>query len=222
LNSTCINKLNMKSFNDLVSSLTESLDAMGLTAGMTSTLTATASIPVDKFRLGEDTLTVTNDTNNAHSNSNNNNNNNNSLSSEKYSCCTADACLSSGRVTIENDYITVQQDHRTRSELLATNDDIAGTLLTDDGLPIYGLSEVSTHCTPDDAWTVIYDKVYDVTEYLARHPGGEEVLMEYVGYDATIAFRGVGHSKAAFRILEKYLIGILPAEERLGYDSDSY
>ena len=64
---------------------------------------------------------------------------------------------------------------------------------------------------------VIYDKVYDVTEYLerGRHPGGEDVMMEYLGYDATMAFRGVGHSKGVIIMLEKYLVGILPADERL-------
>ena len=69
---------------------------------------------------------------------------------------------------------------------------------------------------------VIYDKVYDVTEYLERgsHPGGEDVMMEYLGYDATMAFRGVGHSKGALRILEKYVVGILPVDERLNFRPD--
>ena len=40
-------------------------------------------------------------------------------------------------------------------------------------------------------------------------------MMEYLGYDATMAFRGVGHSKGALRTLEKFLIGILPTQERL-------
>ena len=50
---------------------------------------------------------------------------------------------------------------------------------------------------------MIYDKVYDVTEFLSSHPGGEDVLLEYLGYDATLAFRGVGHSKAAVRMLKR-------------------
>ena len=74
----------------------------------------------------------------------------------------------------------------------------------------------------EDVWMVIYDKVYDVTEYLERgsHPGGEDVMMEYLGYDATMAFRGVGHSKGALRMLEKYVVGILPVDERLNFRSD--
>jgi cytochrome b involved in lipid metabolism len=63
-------------------------------------------------------------------------------------------------------------------------------------------------------------QVYDVTEYLRRHPGGEEVMLEYVGYDATMAFRGVGHSPAAMRTMKKFLIGILPRHERLGFSAE--
>merc|ERR1711872_255324 len=87
----------------------------------------------------------------------------------------------------------------------------------DSGLELISLEEVSYHCTVEDGWMVIYDKVYDVTEYLESdmHPGGADVMMEYLGYDATMAFRGVGHSKGALRTLEKFLIGILPTQERL-------
>ena len=86
-------------------------------------------------------------------------------------------------------------------------------------MEVISLEEVSYHFTREDGWMVIYDKVYEVTEYLERgsHPGGEDVMLEYLGYDATMAFRGVGHSKGALRMLEKYVIGILPEVERLHF-----
>merc|ERR1712012_398668 len=89
------------------------------------------------------------------------------------------------------------------------------------GLEVISLEEVSYHCTIEDGWMVIFDKVYDVTEYLEsdKHPGGSDVMMEYLGYDATMAFRGVGHSKAALKTLDKFLIGILPPDERLNFVS---
>ena len=40
-------------------------------------------------------------------------------------------------------------------------------------------------------------------------------MMEYAGRDATIAFRGVGHSQAAIKDLDEYLVGILVKEERM-------
>jgi len=90
------------------------------------------------------------------------------------------------------------------------------------GLDLICLDEVSYHNTREDAWIVIYDKVFEMTEYLedGGHPGGEDVILEYLGYDATLAFRGVAHSKSALRFLEKYCIGILPSEERLNFTSD--
>lgn len=35
-------------------------------------------------------------------------------------------------------------------------------------------SQVSKHNTSDSAWIVINSKVYDVTHYLNKHPGGKE------------------------------------------------
>ena len=87
------------------------------------------------------------------------------------------------------------------------------------GLELISLDEVSEHNSRDDAWMVIFDRVYNVTEFMIHHPGGEEVLLEYFGYDATLAFRAVGHSRSAVKMLQKYLIGILPTEERLNFTS---
>ena len=93
---------------------------------------------------------------------------------------------------------------------------------SDDGLKIITLDEVSYHCTKNDGWIVLYDKVYDISEYLENslHPAGEDLIIEYLGYDATMAFRSVGHSKGAFKTLEKYIIGVLPSQERLGLSNE--
>ena len=85
------------------------------------------------------------------------------------------------------------------------------------GLRLISLDEVRDHCTMEDGWMVLYDRVYQVSNLLRLHPGGEEVMAEYLGYDATIAFQGVGHSKAASRMLQSNLIGILPQEDRLNF-----
>ena len=90
------------------------------------------------------------------------------------------------------------------------------------GLELVSLEEVSWHASREDAWLVLYDRVYEVTDYLAtsRHPGGEDVILEYLGHDATLAFRSVAHSRAAFRGLQQYCVGILPPDERLNFSSD--
>ena len=44
------------------------------------------------------------------------------------------------------------------------------------------------HNTRQDAWTAINGKVYNVTSYLAFHPGGEKELMRVAGRDGTNLF----------------------------------
>ena len=48
-----------------------------------------------------------------------------------------------------------------------------------------------------------------------QHPGGIYVMEEHLGFDATVAFRSAGHSTDAFTMLNEYLIGILPKNERI-------
>lgn len=42
-----------------------------------------------------------------------------------------------------------------------------------------------------------------------QHPGGEEVLLEQAGADATESFEDVGHSTDAREMLQQYFIGEL-------------
>lgn len=82
-------------------------------------------------------------------------------------------------------------------------------------LPEYSLKQVAEHSTPRDCWLVIYDKIYDITHFLQEHPGGEFILLEFAGRDATLAFRGTRHGPESYELLKKYLIGILPQSERI-------
>ncbi|XP_053982214.1 uncharacterized protein LOC128878219 [Hylaeus volcanicus] len=77
------------------------------------------------------------------------------------------------------------------------------------------LDEVAWHDTADNCWICIRDFVYDCTDFLKNHPGGSDVILEYAGRDATLAFIGTGHTRAATRILDRFLIGELPLEERI-------
>jgi len=70
-------------------------------------------------------------------------------------------------------------------------------------------SDVSSHSTKKDLYVVIHDKVYNVSSFVDEHPGGEEVLLDVGGQDATEAFEDVGHSDEAREILNGLLIGTL-------------
>tara|TARA_S200000501_G_scaffold311612_1_gene302276 strand:- start:416 stop:631 length:216 start_codon:yes stop_codon:yes gene_type:complete len=69
------------------------------------------------------------------------------------------------------------------------------------------MDEVKKHNKKTDAWLVIEKKVYNVTSWISKHPGGM-IIMKGVGKDATSLFKGVGHPDyVKKKILPKYLIG---------------
>lgn len=63
------------------------------------------------------------------------------------------------------------------------------------------------HNQNKDCWLLISGKVYDVTEFMEDHPGGDQVLLTAAGKDATEDFEDVGHSESAREMLVKYYIG---------------
>jgi len=73
----------------------------------------------------------------------------------------------------------------------------------------YTYAEVAEHTAKKDLLLVIHDKVYDTSSFVDEHPGGEEVLLDVGGQDATEAFEDVGHSDEAREILEGLLVGTL-------------
>jgi cytochrome b involved in lipid metabolism len=56
---------------------------------------------------------------------------------------------------------------------------------------------------------IINNHIYDVTKFMDEHPGGEEVLKEQHGLDASNAFEDVGHSSDAREQMKTYEIGQL-------------
>ncbi|PKY03293.1 cytochrome b5 [Aspergillus campestris IBT 28561] len=69
------------------------------------------------------------------------------------------------------------------------------------------LAEIAGHNTKKDLYMTVHDKVYDVSAFVDEHPGGEEVLLDVAGQDATEAFEDVGHSDEAREILDGMFVG---------------
>ncbi|KAG6188693.1 hypothetical protein E4U36_006450 [Claviceps purpurea] len=69
--------------------------------------------------------------------------------------------------------------------------------------------DVAEHNTKKDIYVVIHDKIYDCAQFIDEHPGGEEVLLDCAGQDATEAFEDVGHSDEARETLDKIQVGVL-------------
>jgi cytochrome b involved in lipid metabolism len=73
----------------------------------------------------------------------------------------------------------------------------------------FTLDEIKKHNKKGDAWTLIENKVYNISSWISKHPGGE-IIMQAVGKDATQLFNSRGHpSYVKKTILPKYYIGTL-------------
>lgn len=68
------------------------------------------------------------------------------------------------------------------------------------GLMTYTVDEVSKHNTEKDCWIIVQGKVFDMSEFLAEHPGGKKVVLNVAGKDASKQFQ-MFHNQA---ILDKY------------------
>ncbi|KAM6937415.1 acyl-CoA Delta-4 desaturase-like [Xenentodon cancila] len=78
----------------------------------------------------------------------------------------------------------------------------------------YTWEEVQKHCSRNDQWLVINRKVYNITQWAKRHPGGFRVISHYAGEDASEAFIAF-HPDLKFvqKFLKPLLIGELAATE---------
>ena len=74
--------------------------------------------------------------------------------------------------------------------------------------PLFSLEEVEKHSLLSDRWICVRGKVYDVTAYIAQHPGGTDVLMDGSA-EMTQKFEQVGHSSAAKAIMKQFYVGDL-------------
>ncbi|XP_052508166.1 fatty acid desaturase 2-like protein FADS2B [Budorcas taxicolor] len=81
-------------------------------------------------------------------------------------------------------------------------------------LNTYPWQEIQRHNQKTDQWLVISRKVYDVTGWADRHPGGRKVLNYYAGEDAMDVFRAMHPDPDIVRLyLKPLLIGELAPEE---------
>lgn len=78
------------------------------------------------------------------------------------------------------------------------------------GASTYTMAEVATRNSARDCWTVIDGEVYDLTSWIARHPGGEVPIESLCGVDGTAAFTAQ-HEGAARPIaqLDAFTVGSL-------------
>eukprot|EP00696_Hemimastix_kukwesjijk_P020178 gnl/Hemi2/9665_TR3359_c0_g1_i1.p1 gnl/Hemi2/9665_TR3359_c0_g1~~gnl/Hemi2/9665_TR3359_c0_g1_i1.p1 ORF type:complete len:143 (-),score=45.29 gnl/Hemi2/9665_TR3359_c0_g1_i1:119-547(-) len=81
-------------------------------------------------------------------------------------------------------------------------------------LPVFGFDEIAKHRSRTSCWIAIHGNVYDISAMLGDHPGGDSILLEWSGKDATDEFEVYGHSESARTWQKEFLIGTVdPASQ---------
>lgn len=74
----------------------------------------------------------------------------------------------------------------------------------------YTLAQVQQHNRESDCWAAVDQKVYNLTGWIAQHPGGQQVIVNLCGTDASAAFRNEhGQQREPNQRLAEFLIGVL-------------
>ena len=105
-----------------------------------------------------------------------------------------------------------------------TNDNVSSQASSNDSTDVVvSAAELAVHNKKEDCWTSVNGLVYDITEYIPKHPGGDEILLA-CGTDGTSLFTerqtsdgdkigsGTPHSSSASKQLEAYKIGTLATD----------
>ena len=86
------------------------------------------------------------------------------------------------------------------------SDASAATTTTSDGSVT--MAEVAQHNSPTDCWSVVNGNAYDLTSWIAAHPGGQGVILGMCGTDASDAFTAQhGGQRKPEQELANFMIG---------------
>ena len=70
------------------------------------------------------------------------------------------------------------------------------------GLRTISLDEFKKHSSPDDCWVIINGIIYDLTNFIAKHPGGPEIIKANSGKDVSALFNPIHASD----LIDKYIM----------------
>ncbi len=74
----------------------------------------------------------------------------------------------------------------------------------------YTMAQVHSHSSVESCWTTINGNVYDVTAWIAQHPGGATAILSLCGTDGSASFNGQHGGKPRPQSeLASFKIGVL-------------
>lgn len=77
-------------------------------------------------------------------------------------------------------------------------------------------AEIIQHNHRNNCWIILFNKVYDITDFIAQHPGGAEILLSRAGEDASSFFQTRhGRNNRLYKSLDRYCIGELCDKDKV-------
>ncbi|MBS3902889.1 MAG: cytochrome b5 domain-containing protein [Anaplasmataceae bacterium] len=74
----------------------------------------------------------------------------------------------------------------------------------------YTLATIASHNSGTDCWSVVNGNVYDLTQWISKHPGGEEAILKLCGKDGSELFNNQhGGQEKQQETLAGFHIGVL-------------
>jgi cytochrome b involved in lipid metabolism len=64
----------------------------------------------------------------------------------------------------------------------------------------FTIEQVKSHSSPDSCWIIIDSLIFDISQFAASHPGGEDLILSFGGRDCTKEF----YSFHRQQVLQKY------------------
>ncbi|XP_050506196.1 sulfite oxidase-like [Diabrotica virgifera virgifera] len=89
-------------------------------------------------------------------------------------------------------------------------------------LPVYSLDEIASHNSKETGiWVTYKEGVYNITEFVEGHPGGDQILMAAgSSVEPFWMLYGIHENPHVYEILETYRIGNLKPDDRNYFTSD--
>lgn len=91
-------------------------------------------------------------------------------------------------------------------ENAAPQEDTVGT----GGSAVITLAVVATHNSAESCWSIINGEVYDLTSWIAQHPGGPQAIQQLCGTDGSAQFNAQHGGRAQqAQVLANFKVGTL-------------
>jgi cytochrome b involved in lipid metabolism len=115
---------------------------------------------------------------------------------------------SPNQIKTEKQEISSPQDQPIQSQNQEKLTQNFGEEKTKENEKIYTMEEISKHNSKESCWTVIRGDVYDLTNWINKHPGGADKILKICGKDGTDLFiKQHGGKEKPEKILSQFEIG---------------